>query len=318
MVTEPASARQTRKTCVRIAGTLTTPPVCAKGRLSSLRSLGAFSFAGRFLRSTREPVAVYNRDLVVTHRGGLMIRNSSLTVGCWLMLGAILPSAGCGSSEPAPAPVESGAGAASAIAGAAGSTSHVSAGATSSGVAGSPRSAGGSSGASNAGGRTSSAGAPSASSGCDTPGLVWKSANKTNYTSYPEPGSDECVKFSGCEYEGLFEACQKKQTLDWVKAHNIVAAFPLHGLERHDLCLKSADKTIVVHGLRHLRRRRLRRLLHAEQGQQGRADRRRELHRSALGRGGRRDTVGGSRSEHDRDLWRLTFSSSATKRERSS
>ncbi|MET0792801.1 MAG: hypothetical protein ABW061_14875, partial [Polyangiaceae bacterium] len=82
--------------------------------------------------------------------------------------------------------------------------------------------------------------------GCDTPGLVFKSANKTNYTSYPEPGSDECVKFSGCEYEGLFAACDGKQSLDWVKAHNIVAAFPLAGLELHDLCLKSGNKTIVV------------------------------------------------------------------------
>ncbi|HYQ00161.1 MAG TPA: hypothetical protein VER96_15905 [Polyangiaceae bacterium] len=83
--------------------------------------------------------------------------------------------------------------------------------------------------------------------GCDQPGLVWKSANKTNYTSYPEPGSDECVKFSGCMYEGLFAACDQKRSLEWVKSHNIVAAFPdLNSLELHDLCLKSGNKTIIV------------------------------------------------------------------------
>ena len=89
-------------------------------------------------------------------------------------------------------------------------------------------------------------GAP-AGSGCDQPGLLWKTANKTNYTSYPEPGSDECVKFSGCMYEGLFAACDQKRSLEWVKSHNIVAAFPdLKTLELHDLCLKSGKKTIVV------------------------------------------------------------------------
>jgi len=105
---------------------------------------------------------------------------------------------------------------------------------------------GGSAGASIGSAGNATAGASSAS-GCDQPGLVWKTANKTNYTSYPEPGSDECVKFSGCQYEGLFAACDKKQTLEWVKSNNIVAAFPdLKTLELHDLCLKSGKKTIVV------------------------------------------------------------------------
>ncbi len=118
-----------------------------------------------------------------------------------------------------------------------------SAGGASAGASSAGASHGGAPGAGAGGG--GSAGAPSGT-GCDTAGLTWKTANKTNYTSYPEPGSDECVKYSGCLYEGLFEACDKKQTLDWVKAHNIVAAFPLAGLELHDLCLKKGDKTIVV------------------------------------------------------------------------
>ncbi|HEX2671842.1 MAG TPA: hypothetical protein VHM25_13260 [Polyangiaceae bacterium] len=105
----------------------------------------------------------------------------------------------------------------------------------------------------NAGAASGSAGASNAAGGsgtsdaCDRPGLVWKTANKTNYTSYPEPGSDECVKFSGCLYEGLFAACEQKRSLEWVKSHNIVAAFPdLKTLELHDLCLKSGTKQIIV------------------------------------------------------------------------
>jgi hypothetical protein len=100
---------------------------------------------------------------------------------------------------------------------------------------------------SSAGSSGSAAGGASGGSGCDLPGLVWKTANKTNYTSYPEPGSEECVKFSGCLYEGLFAACAQKRSLEWVKSHNIVAAFPdLETLRLHDLCLRSGKKTIVV------------------------------------------------------------------------
>jgi hypothetical protein len=186
-----------------------------------------------------------------------MIRKTSACVGCWLLMGVLSPSAGCGSSERAAVEGASSAGASSSMAGAAGIRSDSSAGAaTLAGAAGSgasPNSAG-SSGAPNPPGVASGAGGASAGNGdsasgdseCDAPGLVWKSANKTNYTSYPAPGSDECLKFSGCEYEGLFAACEEKQTLDWVKAHNIVAAFPLNNLELHDLCLKSGSKTIVV------------------------------------------------------------------------
>ena len=45
----------------------------------------------------------------------------------------------------------------------------------------------------------------------------------------------------------MFAACNDKKPESWVEAHNIVAAFPdFDTLELHDLCLKSADKTIVV------------------------------------------------------------------------
>jgi hypothetical protein len=83
--------------------------------------------------------------------------------------------------------------------------------------------------------------------GCDSPGLVWKTANKTEYTSFPEPGSAECVEYSGCDYMGMFAACAKTATEDWVAAHNIVAAFPdFATLKMHDLCLKAGNKSIVV------------------------------------------------------------------------
>jgi hypothetical protein len=83
--------------------------------------------------------------------------------------------------------------------------------------------------------------------GCDTPGLVWKTAAKTEYTSFPEPGSVECIDYSGCDYMGMFAACPNTATEAWVAGHNIVAAFPdFASLKLHDLCLKSGTKTIVV------------------------------------------------------------------------
>jgi len=94
----------------------------------------------------------------------------------------------------------------------------------------------------------------STASGCDAPGLVWHSANKTNFTSYPDPGSEECIKYNGCAYEGQFAACSKTESKAWVASHNIVSVFPnlnrasngIAALALHDLCLKSGNKTIVV------------------------------------------------------------------------
>ena len=110
---------------------------------------------------------------------------------------------------------------------------------------------GASNGGTGAGGTESNAGTgatgAAASPACDTPGLTWKTANKTWYTSYPDPGSEECIKYNGCEWAGQFSACDGKKPEAWVAAHNIVAAFPDYdSLALHDLCLKSGDKTIVV------------------------------------------------------------------------
>jgi hypothetical protein len=54
-------------------------------------------------------------------------------------------------------------------------------------------------------------------------GLVWRKANLTNFTSYPDPGSDECIKYNGCMWAGQFAFVSGKQTESWVKAHNIAA-----------------------------------------------------------------------------------------------
>ncbi|WNG27126.1 hypothetical protein F0U62_26275 [Cystobacter fuscus] len=88
---------------------------------------------------------------------------------------------------------------------------------------------------------------PPPATGCDAPGLVWKTGNKTNYTSYPDPGSEECTKYNGCTWAGQFAACSGQKSEAWVAAHNIVAVFPnMNALKLHDLCLKSGSKTIVV------------------------------------------------------------------------
>lgn len=88
---------------------------------------------------------------------------------------------------------------------------------------------------------------PPSTTGCDAPGLVWKTANKTNYTSYPDPNSEECTEYNGCTWAGQFAACSAKKSEAWVAAHNIAAVFPnMNAYKLHDLCLKSGSKTLVV------------------------------------------------------------------------
>ena len=163
---------------------------------------------------------------------------------------ALVPGIGCGTSDAglrgAASAGRSGAGG-SAGDDSAGAMSVASAGTSGAGVSAGTNAGHAGSSSASAGSSGNAAGGAASGSGCDRPGLVWKTANKTNYTSYPEPGSDECLKFSGCLYEGLFAACARKRSLEWVESHNIVAAFPdLKTLELHDLCLKSGKKTIVV------------------------------------------------------------------------
>jgi hypothetical protein len=82
---------------------------------------------------------------------------------------------------------------------------------------------------------------------CTAPGLLWKTANKTNYLSYPAPASDECIRYNRCAWAGQFAACDGKKTEVWVAAHAIAAVFPSSlGLSLRDLCLRSGDRTLVV------------------------------------------------------------------------
>ena len=81
---------------------------------------------------------------------------------------------------------------------------------------------------------------------CEAPGLVWHTANKTNYESYPAPGSEECVVYNGCEYLGEFAACENTMPETWVASHDIVSVFPLGDLALHRLCLRAGDQLRVV------------------------------------------------------------------------
>jgi hypothetical protein len=97
------------------------------------------------------------------------------------------------------------------------------------------------------GGSVDAGGSMDAGQACTDPSLVWKTANKTNYTSYPDPNSPECIQYNGCTWAGQFAACSAVKTEEWVSAHNIVAVFPdFDALKLHDLCLRKDQKTLVV------------------------------------------------------------------------
>ncbi len=50
-----------------------------------------------------------------------------------------------------------------------------------------------------------------------------REAHLTWYTSYPDPGSEECIDYNGCTWAGYFAGVDGKMTEDWVKEHNIAA-----------------------------------------------------------------------------------------------
>jgi len=75
------------------------------------------------------------------------------------------------------------------------------------------------------GGGSSSNAVPEFDTSIDSSTLTFQWANATNYTSYPDPGSEECIQFNGCEWAGYFAALEDQQTEQWVEAHNIVAFF---------------------------------------------------------------------------------------------
>lgn len=52
---------------------------------------------------------------------------------------------------------------------------------------------------------------------------VWNKANLTWYISWPDPGSEECVKYNGCQWAGYFAGISGQQTEEWVSQHNIIS-----------------------------------------------------------------------------------------------
>ena len=52
---------------------------------------------------------------------------------------------------------------------------------------------------------------------------VWNRANLTWYTSWPEPGSEECEDYNGCTWAGWFAGLEEQQSEEWVSEHHIIA-----------------------------------------------------------------------------------------------
>ena len=69
----------------------------------------------------------------------------------------------------------------------------------------------------------SSAEQVSSSSATASADTVWNKANLTWYTSWPDPGSDECLYYNGCEWAGYFAGVSGQMTEQWVSEHNIIA-----------------------------------------------------------------------------------------------
>jgi hypothetical protein len=65
--------------------------------------------------------------------------------------------------------------------------------------------------------------ATSATTAQDLSSRTFQKANLTNFTSYPDPGSEECIMYSGCMWAGQFAGVKGKQTEQWVMEHNIIA-----------------------------------------------------------------------------------------------
>ncbi len=83
------------------------------------------------------------------------------------------------------------------------------------------------------------------SADCGTP---WYKASLTYYTSYPEPGSEECIQYNGCTWAGQFYGLDQKKSRTWVKEHNIVSVHMKDWgwLGMRKVRIRQGDKEIVA------------------------------------------------------------------------
>ncbi len=77
-------------------------------------------------------------------------------------------------------------------------------------------------------------------------GGEWHEANLTHFTSYPDPNSEECIKYNGCKWAGMFAFVEDQKSEEWVSNHNIIA---VHSRDAGQYALKTfeikkGDKTI--------------------------------------------------------------------------
>ena len=70
----------------------------------------------------------------------------------------------------------------------------------------------------------------------DDDDLTWRTANLTNFTSYPEPGSEECEDYNGCMWAGYFAFVDGQMPLSWVMSHDIAA---VHSRDASTYALKT-------------------------------------------------------------------------------
>ena len=77
---------------------------------------------------------------------------------------------------------------------------------------------------------------------------AWHKAALTHYTSYPDPGSEECLAYNGCTWAGQFYGLSERQSADWVARHNIAAvhAKDWDWLGMRVLRLRQGDREIAV------------------------------------------------------------------------
>ena len=76
----------------------------------------------------------------------------------------------------------------------------------------------------------------------------WRRAALTNYESYPDPGSVECVKYNGCKWAGQFYGVNGKKSKKWVARNNIAAVHQKHWRRYGGkyLRLRQSSREIVV------------------------------------------------------------------------